>query len=69
NDSLNWKTWWRYSGRQKQRMNWGGLVGELDFVGELSEFLPYIRLGEYVHVGKSATFGLGQYQLKRMKNE
>ena len=64
NDSLNWKTWWRYSGRQKQRMNWGGLVGELDFVGELSQFLPYIRLGEYVHVGKSATFGLGQYQLK-----
>ena len=64
NNSLSWKNWLRYSGKQKRRMNWGGLVGELDFVGELSEFLPYLRLGEYVHVGKSATFGLGQYRLK-----
>jgi len=64
NDSLSWKNWLRYSGKQKQRMNWGGLVGELDFVGEISPFLPYIRLGEYTHVGKSATFGLGQYKIK-----
>jgi hypothetical protein len=63
NDSLSWKNWLRYSGKQKRRMNWGGLVGELDFVGELCEFLPYIRLGEYIHVGKSATFGLGQYKV------
>jgi hypothetical protein len=63
NDSLNWQTWLRYSGKQKRRMNWGGLVGELDFVGEISQFLPYIRLGEYIHVGKSATFGLGQYKV------
>ena len=64
NDSLNWRTWSRYSGRQKKRMEWGGLVGELDFVGELGEFLPYMRLGEYIHVGKSTAFGLGQYRMK-----
>jgi len=63
NNSLNWQTWSRFSGRQKRRMEWGGLVGELDFVGELGEFLPYIRLGEYVHVGKSTAFGLGRYKL------
>ena len=63
NNSLNWRTWARFSGRQRKRMEWGGLVGELDFTGELGEFLPYIRLGEYVHIGNKTAFGLGQYKL------
>lgn len=67
NDSLSWQTWLRYSGKQKRRMNWGGVVGELDLVGELSEFMPYIRLGEYIHVGKSTAFGLGQYKVKEVE--
>ncbi|MBW1745043.1 MAG: CRISPR system precrRNA processing endoribonuclease RAMP protein Cas6, partial [Deltaproteobacteria bacterium] len=27
-------------------------MGEITYEGELKEFRPYIKLGEYVHVGK-----------------
>ncbi|QTA89248.1 CRISPR system precrRNA processing endoribonuclease RAMP protein Cas6 [Desulfonema magnum] len=61
---LRWYDWQRYSARQKTKMNLGGLVGEVVFSGELDEFLPYVRLCEFLNVGKSCTFGLGKYELK-----
>jgi len=33
--------------------------------GDLGDWLPLLRLGEFVHVGKGATFGLGKYELKQ----
>jgi len=30
---------------------------------ELEEFLPFIRLGEYIYVGKNAAFGNGWYRI------
>ena len=53
----------RYSNRQQRLMNLEGLMGEITLTGELGEFAPLLRLGEQVHVGKSATFGLGRYTL------
>lgn len=47
--------------------NWGGalqgVVGELAFSGELEEFLPFLRLGELLNVGKGASYGMGNYRL------
>jgi hypothetical protein len=54
----------RYSSRQKCRMPFGGLIGDISFEGELAPFWPFILLGEWVHVGKKTTFGLGRYELK-----
>jgi len=58
-----WVDWERYSTRQKQRMNLGGLVGEARYAGDLGPFLPLLALGELVHVGKACVFGNGKYEL------
>ena len=60
---LRWHDWERYSARQNQRMTLGGLVGKITYSGNFNEFMPFIKLGEYVHVGKGTTFGLGMYEI------
>jgi len=61
--SLRWEAWERYSSRQSRRVPMGGYVGRVSFCGPLQPFWPWLALGEWVHVGKGATFGLGRYRL------
>lgn len=56
-----WVDWERYSTRQRQHMNLGGVIGEMTYAGELGPFMPLLALGQYVHVGKACAFGNGQY--------
>ncbi len=63
NDSTRWVNWERYSSRQEAKMRLGGLVGQVTYEGEFRQFMPILKLGELVHVGKAATFGMGKYQL------
>lgn len=58
--TVNWFDWQRYSQRQDQRMLLGGMLGDATYAGELTEFLPLLRLAEEVHLGKATTFGLGK---------
>ncbi|MEW6399396.1 MAG: CRISPR system precrRNA processing endoribonuclease RAMP protein Cas6 [Bacillota bacterium] len=60
--TLRWEGWQRYSARQKAAMDLGGLAGKVCYRGNLEEFLPLLAFGWLVHVGKNATFGLGQYR-------
>jgi len=60
---MTWVDWERYSSRQGVRMKLGGFIGEAVYTGELKPFLPLLRLGEIVHVGKASTFGNGKYRL------
>ncbi|MBU1706252.1 CRISPR system precrRNA processing endoribonuclease RAMP protein Cas6 [Patescibacteria group bacterium] len=62
-NNLKWYDWERYSNR-KGRMKLGGLVGSITYEGNLDKFLPLLRIGEYIHVGKAVTFGLGRYRIK-----
>ena len=61
---LRWRDWERYSHRQGQKMKLGGLVGRIGFAGELGPFMPLLRLGELLHVGKGTAFGLGRYEIE-----
>ena len=63
--TLRWHDWERYSQRQEQKMKLGGLVGEVEFAGEWAPFLPLLRLGADLHVGKGTGFGLGRYEILR----
>ena len=60
---LRWHDWERYSNRQEKRLKMGGFMGDITFEGELAEFLPFLRLGEYLHVGKGTVYGLGEYEI------
>ena len=64
---VRWVDWERYSTRQRQRMNLGGITGRVTYKGELTPFLPLLRLGELIHVGKGATFGNGQYRMEGVR--
>jgi len=61
--SLRWHDWERYSQRQDTRMKLGGLLGSITFEGEITPFLPYLRVGQYIHVGQGTSFGLGRYEI------
>ena len=60
---LTWLDWTRYSSRQQQKMSLGGVIGTWRLVGPLAPFATLLQLGEWLHVGKEATFGLGRYTL------
>lgn len=61
--NLHWRDWTRYSSRQQQKMALGGVVGNWKLSGDLTLFMPFLHLGQWLHVGKEATFGLGRYRL------
>jgi CRISPR-associated endoribonuclease Cas6 len=60
---LRWYDWERYSARQDARMKLGGFLGRVTYRGDLQPFLPLLRLGEFVHIGKGTSFGLGKYEI------
>jgi len=53
----------RYSNRKKARFSLSGLLGTVTFCGELSEFMPYVRAGALLHIGKACPMGLGHYTI------
>ncbi len=62
--NLQWYDWERYSTRQKQKMTLGGVLGKVQYKGNLKPFLQFLKLGEYIHVGKGTSFGLGKYGIQ-----
>lgn len=68
--TLRWWDWERYSARQQTTMNFGGLIGDFELSGApetLQAVTPLLNMGEWLHVGKGTTFGLGKYQVRSGK--
>ena len=42
-----------------------GIIGSGTFTGSMVEFHPFLLLGEILHVGKGASYGLGHYRLEK----
>lgn len=58
-DTIRWTAW---GGGRDAKLS--GLLGTTVLCGELEEFLPFLVAGELFHLGKGASFGLGQYRLR-----
>ncbi len=63
-NTLAWEEHERYSGRNGKRMKLGGLTGTIRYQGDLTPFVPFLLLAEYIHVGKSVSFGFGQISIR-----
>ena len=64
---LHWHDWTRYSSRQQQEMTLGGVMGRWTLRGSartLDALWPWLWLGQWLHVGKNATMGMGGYALQ-----
>lgn len=64
---LQWFDWTRYSSRQQQEMTLGGVLGTWELQGPpeaLAAVWPWLWLGQWLHVGKNATMGMGGYTLQ-----
>lgn len=63
-EGLRWFDWGRYSQRQQKEMQLGGLLGHVHLQGDLAPFAQLLHQGQWLHVGKNASFGLGGYTLR-----
>lgn len=61
--NLRWRDWTRHSSRQGRTMQFGGAIGHITLDGDIVLFRDVLRLGQWLHVGKEASFGLGQYRI------
>ncbi len=61
---LEWRDWTRFSSKQKTTMQLGGVVGKWTLTGNMVQALPWLKLGQMLHIGKETVFGLGQYHLE-----
>ncbi|MFQ5745041.1 MAG: CRISPR system precrRNA processing endoribonuclease RAMP protein Cas6, partial [Acidobacteriota bacterium] len=64
-DETGWVERTRLSTRRGVAHDLSGFAGKITFRGEMAPFLPLLRIGEYVHVGKNAVFGNGWYVVHR----
>ncbi len=54
----------RYSYRAESSIPMGGFTGKIRFSGEMESLLPFVYLGEYLHIGHHTAFGHGQYVIR-----
>jgi hypothetical protein len=59
---LQWGEWGKGSAGGRA----SGLLGRAIFRGDLTDFQPFLLLGEHVHLGKGAAYGLGAYRIDKI---
>ncbi|WP_127477126.1 CRISPR system precrRNA processing endoribonuclease RAMP protein Cas6 [Sulfurivermis fontis] len=63
--AMHWIDLERYSSRQQRGHKMGGLIGHIRLsLHGLETFWPALWHGQYLHVGKLTTMGLGAYRIE-----
>ncbi|RSK26560.1 CRISPR system precrRNA processing endoribonuclease RAMP protein Cas6 [Bacillus sp. HMF5848] len=60
---FKWENFRRYSSRQEEEVDLGGVVGMFQITGIPTSFIPWVCCGSYAHIGKQTVFGLGKYSV------
>jgi CRISPR-associated endoribonuclease Cas6 len=63
--AVHWVRQTRFSYRQEKSVGVGGVCGSISFEGDIGPFISFLRLAEYLHVGKSTAFGLGRIKINK----
>lgn len=61
---LRWVQTDCWSRRKPASTPMGGFIGKIRYSGDLTPFLPFILLGEHLHIGHHTALGYGQYRVK-----
>ncbi|MCX8042630.1 MAG: CRISPR system precrRNA processing endoribonuclease RAMP protein Cas6 [Desulfobacterota bacterium] len=61
--ALHWQEQVAFSKRQKETVSLGGLMGSLEFEGNMEPFGELLGMGELIGVGKGTALGLGRFAL------
>lgn len=53
----------RYSNRTNGKMDFSGLIGTIEYEGDLAPFVPWMYAAQKLHIGRNTTFGMGKIQV------
>ncbi len=67
NKKLSMLDFERYSNKQKTKMKFGGLVGEIILDGLTPQTYELLRFSEIAGIGKQTTFGLGKIKVEDLR--
>ncbi|HEX2958405.1 MAG TPA: CRISPR system precrRNA processing endoribonuclease RAMP protein Cas6 [Chitinispirillaceae bacterium] len=65
--SLAYTSATRFSTRQQQHIDYDGFTGKIELSGNIGAFMPFLKAGEIVAVGKNTAFGFGRYRVGDLK--
>jgi hypothetical protein len=57
--TLHWQELLRFSNRQNKKVSLSGLMGSVQYRGDLDDFFPLLAYASQVNLGKQTVFGLG----------
>ena len=60
---VQWIQRFRTSSKTHKRHELSGFTGSAVYEGELEEFVPWLAIGELVHLGKHSAWGMGQVKI------
>ncbi len=52
----------RYSNRLHEKMDFSGLLGEIEYEGNIDPFVPWLSAARILQIGRNTTFGMGKIE-------
>ena len=60
---LHKKSYFRYAKDKRRAIQMDGFVGAIHAIGDFTDLMDILLLGEILHIGESTAYGFGQYKM------